>query len=166
MATEMWKVKARPRGKRHSTSQEVKEEENGRGKQVRLARRGYRGRPRSRSWKMGTVGARGSSLAISRAEMPQKRRAKLKVAASASTSSASHSPRVRSSQRGLTALHCAQRELGKMGLFRLVPRTTRVYRLSDHVLTFEQFPVSGYFTTFSSAANLTVSATPVRKEKR
>lgn len=71
---------------------------------------------------MGTVGARGSPLAISRAEMPQKRRAKLKVAASASTSSASHSPRARSSQR----VRAPQRELGKMWLFRLV-RATRAY---------------------------------------
>ncbi|EXL99021.1 hypothetical protein NOF04DRAFT_5604 [Fusarium oxysporum II5] len=131
----MWKVKARPRGKRHSKSQEVKEEENGRGKQVRLARRGYRGRPRPRSWKMGTVGARDSSLAISRAEMPQ-RRAKLKVAASASTSSASHPPRARSSQRGLYcfALHLSESRV-RWGCFAF------------------------------SAANSAVSATPVRKDK-
>lgn len=155
MATEMWKVKARPRGKRHSKSQEVKEEEIGRGKQVRLARRGYRGRPRPRSWKMGTVGARGSSLAISRAEMPQKRRAKLKVWASASTSSASHSPRARSSQRGLycIALHLSESRV-RWGCFALYEQQEHTDCLIMYSLL-NNFPVSGYFTSLRSAQQQT-----------
>lgn len=154
MATEMWKVKARPRGKRHSKSQEVKEEENGRGKQVRLARRGYRGRPRPRSWKMGTVGARDSSLAISRAEMPQ-RRAKLKVAASASTSSASHPPRARSSQRGLYcfALHLSESRV-RWGCFALYEQQEHTDCLIMYSLL-NNFPVSGYFASLRSAQQQT-----------